>query len=56
MLFIHFILCKEKLETSFVSLVSREFHGVEHTIFMSTNWKKKWPPVKWTAEHVLSQV
>ena len=35
------ILCKEKIEAWFVSLVSREFHGVEPTLFCKQINKKK---------------
>ena len=35
-----FILCKEKIEAWFLSLVSREFHGVESTTFLSRNQQK----------------
>ena len=36
-----FILCKEKIEVCFVSLVSREFHGAESTHFFFQQIGKK---------------
>ena len=42
---------RKKIEAWFVSLVKREFYGIEPTIFMSTNWQIKLPTGKincWT--------
>ena len=35
-----YLMQRKKIEVWFVSLVSREFHGVEPTTFLSTNWQK----------------
>ena len=36
----HLSYAKKKIEVWFLSLVSREFHGVEPITFLSTNWQK----------------
>ena len=42
----------KKTEDQFVSFVSRELHGAETTNFLSTNWQKDFPLVKWTTKDI----
>ena len=57
MLLTHFHLMQgKKIETWFVSLVSREYHGVEPLTLLSTNQQKNYPLLKCTTEHVFSQL
>ena len=45
----------EKIEACFLSPASREYFGVESTVFLSASKfsKKIYPLVRWTAKYVL---